>query len=109
VVWIFAGLTYIVVAAFAVAQPLVAEAFFTLVLGAGMIATGVTRIYLGVRLGASPRHPVLLAGVLTALVGVLIVAGWPANRFEILGVLLGLDLAFWGAAWIGFGLRLRRY
>ncbi|HEX3495629.1 MAG TPA: DUF308 domain-containing protein [Methylocella sp.] len=86
-VWIFAGLTYIVVAAFAVAQPLVAEAFFTLVLGAGMIATGVTRIYLGVRLGASPRHPVLLAGVLTALVGVSIVAGWPANCFVILGVL----------------------
>jgi uncharacterized membrane protein HdeD (DUF308 family) len=78
-------------------------------LGAGMIATGVARIYLGARFGASPRHPVLLAGVLTALVGVLIVAGWPANRFVILGVLLALDLAFWGAAWIGFGLRFRRY
>jgi uncharacterized membrane protein HdeD (DUF308 family) len=109
VVWIFAGLTYIVVAAFALAQPLVAAAFFTLVLGAGMIATGGARIYLGVRFGASPRHPVLLAGVLSALVGVLIVVGWPANRFVVLGVLLGLDLAFWGAAWIRFGLRLRRY
>jgi uncharacterized membrane protein HdeD (DUF308 family) len=105
----FAGLTYIVDAAFALAQPFVAAAFFTLVLGAGMIATGDARIYLGARFGASPRHPVLLAGVLTALVGVLIVAGWPANRFVILGVLLALDLAFWGAAWIGFGLRLRRY
>jgi uncharacterized membrane protein HdeD (DUF308 family) len=31
---------------------------------------------------------------------VLIVAGWPANSFRDLGVLLGLDLAFWGAAWI---------
>jgi uncharacterized membrane protein HdeD (DUF308 family) len=67
------------------------------------------KIYLGARFGASVRRPVLLAGVLTALVGVLIVAGWPANRFVILGVLLALDLAFWGAAWIGFGLRLRRY
>ena len=105
----FAGLTYIVDAAFALAQPFVAAAFFSLVLGAGMIATGVARIYLGARFGASARHPVLLAGVLTALVGVLIVAGWPANRFVILGVLLALDLAFWGAAWIGFGLRLRRY
>ena len=38
-----------------------------------------------------------------------IVADWPANSFVILGVLLGLDLAFWGAAWIGFGWRLRRY
>jgi len=107
--WIIAGLAYIVVAAFALAQPLVAAAFFTLLLGMGMIATGVVRTYLGVHLGAPLRRPVLLAGVLTALVGVLIVAGWPANSFVILGVLLGLDLAFWGAAWIGFGLRLRRY
>lgn len=107
--WIFAGLAYIVVAAFALAQPLVAAAFFTLLLGAGMIATGVVRIYLGTHLGAPLRGPVLLAGGLTALVGVLIVAGWPENSFVILGVLLGLDLLFWGAAWIGFGLRLRRF
>ncbi|MGB8900296.1 MAG: hypothetical protein WCC90_14145 [Methylocella sp.] len=53
--------------------------------------------------------PFCSRGMLTALVGVLIVAGWPANPFVILGVLLALDLAFWGAAWIGFGLRLRRY
>jgi uncharacterized membrane protein HdeD (DUF308 family) len=94
VVWIIAGLAYIVVAAFALAQPLVAAAFFSLVLGAGIVATGVVRIYLGAHLGASVRRPVLLAGVLTSLVGVLIVAGWPANSFVILGVLLGLDLLF---------------
>jgi uncharacterized membrane protein HdeD (DUF308 family) len=108
-VWIFAGLAYIVVAVFALAQPLIAAAFFTLLVGAGMIATGVVRVYLGVHLGAPLRGHVLLAGALTALVGVLIVAGWPADSFVILGVLLGLDLVFWGAAWIGFGLRLRRY
>jgi uncharacterized membrane protein HdeD (DUF308 family) len=108
-VWIIAGLAYIAVAAFALAQPVVAAAFFTLLLGAGMIATGIVRIYLGAHLGAPLRGPVLLAGGLTTLVGGLIVAGWPANSFVILGVLLGLDLAFWGAAWIGFGLRLRRY
>jgi uncharacterized membrane protein HdeD (DUF308 family) len=106
--WILAGLTYIVVAAFALAQPLVAAAFFTLLLGAGMLATGLVRIYLGVHLEAPIRAPILFAGGLTALVGVLIVAGWPNNSFFILGILLGLDLLFWGAAWIGFGLRLRR-
>ena len=109
VVWIIAGLAYIVVAVFALAQPLIAAAFFTLLLGGGMIATGVVRIYLGAHLGGPLRGPVLLAAALTALVGILIVAGWPANSFVILGVLLGLDLAFWGAAWIGFGLRLRRH
>jgi hypothetical protein len=43
---------------------------------------------LGMHLGAPVRGPVLLAGGLTALVGLLIVAGWPENSFVILGVLL---------------------
>lgn len=57
---------------------------------------------LGAHLGAPLRGPVLLAGGLTALVGVLIVAGWPENSFVILGILLGLDLLFWGVGvWPG--------
>jgi uncharacterized membrane protein HdeD (DUF308 family) len=106
--WIIAGLAYIVVASFALAQPMVAAGFFTLLLGAGMIATGVVRMFLGAYLDASLRGPVLFAGFLTLLVGLLIVAGWPENRFWVLGVLLGLDLLFWGTAWIALGFRLRR-
>jgi uncharacterized membrane protein HdeD (DUF308 family) len=106
--WIIAGLAYMVAASFALAQPLMAAAVFTLLLGAGMIATGLVRIFLGSHLDAPLRGPLLFAGVLTLLVGVLIIAGWPENSFLILGVLLGLDLLFWGTAWRGLGLRLRR-
>jgi uncharacterized membrane protein HdeD (DUF308 family) len=45
--------------------------------------------------------------VLTALVGLLILIGWPSDSVFILGILLGLDLLFWGTAWIAFGLWLR--
>ncbi|HYP58373.1 MAG TPA: DUF308 domain-containing protein [Beijerinckia sp.] len=107
--WILAGLCYIVVGAFALAQPLVAAALFTLMLGAGMVATGVVRIYIASQLGPGHRGLVMLAGAVTALVGLLIILGWPANSFFILGILLGLDLFFWGASWIVFGLRLRRH
>jgi uncharacterized membrane protein HdeD (DUF308 family) len=98
VFWIAAGLTYIVAASFALAQPLMAAAFFTLLLGAAMIATGVVRIFLGAHLDAPLRTPVLFAGLLTLCVGMLIIAGWPADRFLILGALLGVDLLFWGVA-----------
>jgi uncharacterized membrane protein HdeD (DUF308 family) len=106
--WIIAGLAYIVAASFALAQPLIAAAFFTLLLGAGMIATGVLRIFFGAHLDDPLRAPVIFAGVLTLVIGGLIVASWPQNRPYILGFLLGLDLLFWGIAWIGLGLRLRR-
>lgn len=106
--WIIAGAIYLVAAAFAFAQPLVAAAVFTLMLGAGMTATGAMRIYFATKIDPGARGVIFFAGVLTALVGILILAGWPANSFFVLGILLGLDLVFWGAGWIFFGLRLRQ-
>lgn len=105
--WIIAGLAYIVAASFALAQPLVVAGVFTLLLGAGMIVTGVVRVFFGSYVDPPLRGPVIFAGILTLAVGLLIVAGWPENRFWVLGVLLGLDLLFWGTAWIALGLRLR--
>jgi uncharacterized membrane protein HdeD (DUF308 family) len=105
--WILGGLLYIVAGAFALARPLVAAYAFTLILGVVMTTTGAIRIYLGTQLGAGLRGPVLWAGVLTALVGLVILIGWPADSIFILGILLGLDLLFWGTAWIAFGLWLR--
>ncbi|HMF07050.1 MAG TPA: DUF308 domain-containing protein [Methylocella sp.] len=105
--WIAAGLAYIVAGSFALAQPLVAAAVFTLMLGAAMIATAAVRIFFGAQLDAPFRGPVLSAALLTLCIGIAIVAGWPADSYLILGVLLGLDLLFWGVAWIGLGLRLR--
>jgi uncharacterized membrane protein HdeD (DUF308 family) len=106
--WIIAGLAYITAASFALAQPLIAAAAVTLLLGAGMIVTGTLRIVIGTYLDYPLRGPVVFAGVLTLAIGVLIIASWPENRPYVLGILLGLDLLFWGIAWIGLGLRLRR-
>ncbi|HEY5225761.1 MAG TPA: DUF308 domain-containing protein [Methylovirgula sp.] len=107
--WIFGGLAYIVVGALALAQPLMAAAVFTLVLGVGMFATGLIRIYVGSHLGAGVRLASLVAGFVTLAVGGVILLGWPTNSFVVLGLLLGLDLIFWGGSWVWLGLRLRRH
>lgn len=107
--WIFGGLAYIGVGAFALAQPLMAAAVFTLVLGAGLLATGVLRIYVGSHLGGKARWPAILAGCVTALVGAIVLIGWPANSFIALGLLLGIDLIFWGASWLALGVHLRSH
>ena len=46
---------------------------------------------------------------MTALVGLLVILGWPTNSYVILGTLLGIDLLFTGVTWVGFGLRLRNH
>jgi uncharacterized membrane protein HdeD (DUF308 family) len=98
-----------VAGAFALAQPFVAAAVFTLALGIAMLFTGLIRIYFGFRMAKGMRGLVVLAGLVTSFVGLLIIAGWPTNSLFILGILLGLDLLFWGTGWIAFGLKLRAH
>ncbi|MHB8885761.1 MAG: HdeD family acid-resistance protein [Methylovirgula sp.] len=107
ILWIFGGIAYVIVGAFALAQPWMAAAVFTLVLGTAMVAMGLIRLYVGAHLGAGARAPALFAGLVTVAVGAIIILGWPANSFVVLGLLLGLDLMFWGASWVALGLRLR--
>jgi uncharacterized membrane protein HdeD (DUF308 family) len=101
------GLLYIVVGAFALANPLTGAAGLTLLLGASLFATGLVRIYFGVKLPHGPSGLVIFAGVITTLLGMLILFGWPENSIFVLGIFLGVDLLFYGASWIGFGFVLR--
>ena len=108
VVWELAGLLYLVAGGFAVLVPEVASVVITLLLGAGLVATGLLRIVFGIQLGSSPSRTMLfVSGVVTMLLGLVIVLGWPANSALILGTLLGIDLVFNGISWIFFGLRSR--
>ncbi len=105
--WIVSGLFYLVFGAFALARPVVAAAALTAVVGVGFLVAGVARIWLGFKLPAGPKQYVVLAGVVTTLLGALILAGWPGNTLFVLGVLFGVDLVFYGASWIALGLKLR--
>jgi uncharacterized membrane protein HdeD (DUF308 family) len=104
---IVVGLLYLVAAAFVIANPLSGAAGFTLMLGAALGATGLTRIFLGMGLPDGPRAPVVVAGVVTTLLGMMILFGWPENAGVVLGIFLGVDLLFYGASWTAFGLVLR--
>lgn len=109
ILFILAGLFYIVAAAFALAQPLSAAAILTLMLGGALVVAGAIRTWIGAHMHSHARTMVIAGGVVTALIGLLIVFGWPANSLVILGTLLGVDLVFTGVMWVGFGLRLRSH
>ncbi len=109
ILMIGAGLAYIVAGAFALAQPGPAAAVFTLMLGASLLVAGGVRVWIGAHMSSHARLMVIGSGVVTALIGLFVVSGWPANSLFILGALLGVDLVFTGFMWIGFGLRLRSH
>ena len=107
--WVLLGLLYVVAGFVTFQNPLLAAVLLTLVLGASLVASGIMRIILAFSMKReAPWIWVALSGVITVLLGVLILARWPVSSLYILGLFLGIDLIMAGASWVGIGLGLRR-
>lgn len=108
-VWVLLGVLYIIAGFVTFQNPLLAAALLTLVLGASLVASGIMRIFLAFSMKReTPWVWVVLSGVITLLLGLLILAHWPVSSLFVLGLFLGIDLVMAGAAWIGLGFGLRR-
>jgi aquaporin Z len=107
--WILIGLLY-VIGGFCVFQnPLLAAGFLTLLLGALLVASGIIRSILAFQLPVdAPRVLVFFSGILSLVVGGIILAQWPGSTIWVLGTLLAVDLIFAGVSWIGVGIGLKR-
>jgi uncharacterized membrane protein HdeD (DUF308 family) len=107
--WALLGVLYIFAGFVTFENPLLAAVLLTLILGASLVASGIMRIFLGFSMKReTPWIWVVLSGVITLLLGVLILARWPVSSLYILGLFLGIDLIMAGAGWIGLGFGLRR-
>jgi uncharacterized membrane protein HdeD (DUF308 family) len=107
--WALLGVLYVIAGFVTFENPLLAAALLTLVLGASLVASGIMRIILAFSMKReTPWIWVALSGIITLLLGLLILAHWPINSVYILGLFLGIDLIIAGAGWIGIGLALRR-
>jgi uncharacterized membrane protein HdeD (DUF308 family) len=106
--WLILGILYIVAGFFAWDNPLLTAVWLTLFLGAALVASGIVRIFLGFNMQhGSPWMGVVVSGLITLVLGVIILAHWPISAVYTLGIFLGIDLIFAGASWIGIGMALR--
>jgi len=107
--WALLGVLYIFAGFVTFENPLLAAVLLTLILGASLVASGIMRIFLGFSMKReTPWIWVVLSGVITLLLGLLILARWPVSSLYILGLFLGIDLVMAGVGWIGLGFGLRR-
>ena len=106
--WVIGGLLYLAAGVICIVNPVFASVVLTLLLGAGLIAAGVLRVVLGLRLPSDePRMLVFVAGAVTIALGLIIVSHWPMDSVYVLGTLLGVDLLFHGVGWVSFGVGLQ--
>lgn len=107
--WLLLGVLYIVAGLVTFENPLLAAALLTLLLGFSLVASGIMRVVLAFSMKeGTPWLWVVLSGLITLLLGLIILAHWPVSGLYILGLFLGIDLIVAGASWITVGLGLRR-
>jgi len=49
-----------------------------------------------------------LNGVIATILGILLAVGWPGTGFWVIGLFIGIDLVFYGWAWIALAIGLRK-
>ena len=106
--WILLGALYIVAGFVTFQNPLLAAVFLTLILGAALVASGIMRIILAFSMKeGSAWLWVVFSGVVTLLLGGVILSHWPVSGLYVLGVFLGIDLVIAGVSWIAISLGLK--
>jgi uncharacterized membrane protein HdeD (DUF308 family) len=102
------ALLYVAAGGLILAFPLGGALTLTIVVGTLLIADGVVRYLLAIRL--RPREGwgwIMVAGVVGTAVGILLLVDWPATGLWAIGVLLGANLLFIGATHIVLALTFR--
>ncbi len=105
---LISGLFYCAAGFFAFYDPTRADAALTLLLAIALIAAGLLRLIVGF---ASRQQKgwgwIVAGGVVTTLLGLMILARWPFDSLWVLGLFLSIDLMFqgWTFVIVGFGLR----
>src|SRR6185436_8075657 len=93
ILWLLLGALYVFAGFVCIQNPFQAATLLTLMLGIALIVVGLLRIFLATRMKqGTPWVWVVLSGIITVLLGLMIVAKWPASSFYVLGIFLGVDL-----------------
>ncbi len=107
--WLLIGALYIAAGFLAFSNPLLASTVLTLLFALSLIAAGVLRVVTAI--GLKPNEGwgwILAGGIVAILVGLIVLSGWPVNSLWIIGLLLALDLTFYGASLVALALALKR-
>jgi uncharacterized membrane protein HdeD (DUF308 family) len=110
ILWLLLGALYVFAGIICLQNPFAAATILTLLLGFALIIGGLVRIFLATRMRhGTPWGWVVFSGLISILLGAIIVAHWPVSSFFVLGIFLGVDLIFIGSGWIAVGMALKRH
>jgi uncharacterized membrane protein HdeD (DUF308 family) len=101
------GILYLVVGGMLIESPMLGSMSITLVLGIFYLVIGIIRVIASASLRVPRWGWGFFNGVISVLIGVLILSSWPASSLFIIGLFIGIDLLFAGWAYIMAALTAR--
>jgi uncharacterized membrane protein HdeD (DUF308 family) len=96
-----------VVGALIVWRPVVTAEVLTLLMGAFFLVAGLFQLITPFMVSLPEWGWHALNGLITLVLGILILAQWPMSGRWVIGLFIGIELIFYGVAWIALALRLR--
>jgi uncharacterized membrane protein HdeD (DUF308 family) len=88
-------------------RPLVTAEILTLLMGAFFLVAGLFQLITPFVISLPDWGWHTLNGLITLLLGILVLAQWPVSGLWVIGLFVGIELVFYGVAWIALALRLR--
>lgn len=100
------GILYLIIGFLVIRSPLLASVSLTFLLGVFYLIVGIFRLISS----SITRLPnwgwVFFSGLISALLGFLILISWPSSSLFIIGLFVGIDLLFWGWGYLMAGIAL---
>jgi uncharacterized membrane protein HdeD (DUF308 family) len=88
-------------------RPLVTAEILTLLMGAFFLVAGLFQLITPFVISLPDWGWHTLNGLITLLLGIFVLAQWPVSGLWVIGLFVGIELVFYGVAWIALALDLR--
>ncbi len=88
-------------------RPMITAEVLTFVMALFFLAGGLFHLVGAFMLGFSGSFWLIIDALITIALGVMILAQWPASGLWVIGLFIGVDLIFYGLAWVGIAWGLR--
>jgi uncharacterized membrane protein HdeD (DUF308 family) len=110
-VWhVLIALVYIVGGIIAVTEPVIAGMTLALLIAWTLIVIGVLRLFMALQMrGAAGWLWTLLGGVLSVVLGVMIINEWPQSGLWVIGLFVAIEILFAGWSQIMIALAAKNY
>jgi uncharacterized membrane protein HdeD (DUF308 family) len=104
---LLAAILFGVIGFMLVIRPVISAEALTVVMAAFFLIGGFFQLIASIAVAQPGWGWEALNGIIGVVLGGLIIAQWPASGLWVIGLFIGVDLIFYGWAWVAFALGLR--